>query len=352
MPPTLNNNENSVEDYAGDLRQLQTPLEDERKEPLAEQEPEKQEKKSTTRELLRLARESAAMKLAALTQRKEEVFISDEANPKQLVAQKKVLLGSESPAYRLNPPNKQKLVRKVDEKAILRSAQIDLAISSDCADCGMKMTLLKPFTCARCEKSYCPSHAPPAFNGLTLELKFADGSWRRVCQDCHTQVNQKNKPANPKSRSLFSYFSQVRAEFADFREIEASRLQRRLEKLADFSGKNGQSFSQFEKKIVPWQADESSSVCSACQGAFGVLQNRRHHCRLCGRLMCLDCLWPEDIPLRLSDGAIQAIKSCKTCHLLLFRPKQLPMSANQQRMLKLYQVIQHTMCWFLLAFAL
>lgn len=296
-------------------------------------------KKNSTRELLRLARESAAMKLATLRHRDEPPIMQAEAS--HLIEkreQKKVLLGSESPAYHSNPPTKQKLLRKLDEKDILRSAPIDLAISSDCAECGMKMTLFKPFTCARCEQSFCPSHAPPTFNGLTLELRFADGSWRRVCKACHTSVNQKNKPANPKSRSLFGYFSQVRDEFSDFREIEASRLQRRLEKLADFNGQNGQSFSQFEKKIVPWQADESSSSCSACKSAFGVLQNRRHHCRLCGRLMCLDCLWPEDIPLKLADGSIQAIKNCKTCHLLLFRPKRLAMSANQQSMLKVYKV--------------
>jgi len=34
-----------------------------------------------------------------------------------------------------------------------------------------------------------------------------------------------------------------------------------------------------------------------CRSQFGKIRNRRHHCRLCGKLICNNCI--EDIPLYL-----------------------------------------------------
>ncbi|KAL9187767.1 hypothetical protein ACHAXT_006145 [Thalassiosira profunda] len=38
-----------------------------------------------------------------------------------------------------------------------------------------------------------------------------------------------------------------------------------------------------------WDADSTSNHCSACQVPFDPLFQRRHHCRLCGRLFCHEC---------------------------------------------------------------
>ena len=38
----------------------------------------------------------------------------------------------------------------------------------------------------------------------------------------------------------------------------------------------------------PWTTDEHQSKCTSCRGDFHHL-NRRHHCRLCGRIFCHDC---------------------------------------------------------------
>ena len=37
-----------------------------------------------------------------------------------------------------------------------------------------------------------------------------------------------------------------------------------------------------------WIPDHESAVCMRCQSAFG-WRRRRHHCRLCGRVVCADC---------------------------------------------------------------
>ncbi|VDN99907.1 unnamed protein product [Rodentolepis nana] len=44
-----------------------------------------------------------------------------------------------------------------------------------------------------------------------------------------------------------------------------------------------------------WAADTSSSVCVSCGAKFTVLR-RRHHCRICGRLLCATCT-PHRAPL-------------------------------------------------------
>jgi hypothetical protein len=49
------------------------------------------------------------------------------------------------------------------------------------------------------------------------------------------QIANANIPTGANSKSLFQFYKLVRNEFEDFREIEAVRLQRRLEKLSDFS---------------------------------------------------------------------------------------------------------------------
>lgn len=48
------------------------------------------------------------------------------------------------------------------------------------------------------------------------------------------------------SKCLFGFYKEIRREYEDFREIEASRLQRRLEKLSDFPMESG--ISNFEGK--------------------------------------------------------------------------------------------------------
>ena len=53
-----------------------------------------------------------------------------------------------------------------------------------------------------------------------------------------------------------------------------------------YAGKN--LFSAIEKSIVPWKADSEVSTCFGCEKRFNIAR-RRHHCRLCGDVMCNKC---------------------------------------------------------------
>lgn len=303
--------------------------------------------RNKTKELLQLARQSASEKLAAILPN-TNTNTSGATTMAADIERKKVLRREESPAFANPVLNSQSILIDQPQKKfqiqIQKSVQLEPVKSSpllpnNCAQCGLKMSLLKPYHCMRCNRSFCPEHVPRSFSDLTFELYDSRRRcWQRVCEACHSSEVAKRRPVKPTSRSLFGYFSQVRAEFHDFREIEATRLQRRLEKLADFRPEQKLSFSAFERRIVPWQADESSRTCPSCSCQFTAL-SRKHHCRLCGRLTCHACLAAKTIPLRLRDGSLQEIKNCSTCHFLLFQPKTPALPPSLLQIQKLYQVL-------------
>ncbi|KAJ3818837.1 FYVE zinc finger-domain-containing protein [Lentinula raphanica] len=47
-----------------------------------------------------------------------------------------------------------------------------------------------------------------------------------------------------------------------------------------------ESVRSSEQRITPWQPDSAVSRCPHCDVSFHPLSNRKHHCRLCGRVVC------------------------------------------------------------------
>lgn len=41
-----------------------------------------------------------------------------------------------------------------------------------------------------------------------------------------------------------------------------------------------------EQRITPWEEDSAVSKCPLCLASFHPLTNRKHHCRLCGKIIC------------------------------------------------------------------
>ncbi|KAL1729263.1 FYVE zinc finger-domain-containing protein, partial [Schizophyllum commune] len=41
-----------------------------------------------------------------------------------------------------------------------------------------------------------------------------------------------------------------------------------------------------EQRIAPWEDDASVTKCPCCGASFHPLTNRKHHCRLCGKIIC------------------------------------------------------------------
>ncbi|XP_006819477.1 rabenosyn-5-like, partial [Saccoglossus kowalevskii] len=63
----------------------------------------------------------------------------------------------------------------------------------------------------------------------------------------------------------------------------------KLEKLLDSQSLDPTNKRKaFEKSIVPWAPDEDVKYCPTCGDKFS-LAKRKHHCRLCGSIMCGRC---------------------------------------------------------------
>lgn len=84
-------------------------------------------------------------------------------------------------------------------------------------------------------------------------------------------------------------------------------LEERFDRLLSLDSQRlgGQERRELEKSICPWLPDAVVDACCLCQTAFGLLGRRKHHCRLCGRILCADCLLTLsavcDYPIPLSD---------------------------------------------------
>lgn len=87
--------------------------------------------------------------------------------------------------------------------------------------------------------------------------------------------------------------------------MEVSRLEKRLTKLTQLlanppgndTSNNGFLWSvgllknqrrQLEQKVVAWEDDTGVTNCPFCKQTFSKLGVRKHHCRLCGRVVCGD----------------------------------------------------------------
>ena len=60
---------------------------------------------------------------------------------------------------------------------------------------------------------------------------------------------------------------------------------------------------------MSWQSDAEVSQCTLCASTFKWTR-RKHHCRLCGRIVCNACSRARRVPLQGSGKAERACDSC------------------------------------------
>ncbi|XP_010151541.1 PREDICTED: rabenosyn-5 [Eurypyga helias] len=113
-------------------------------------------------------------------------------------------------------------------------------------------------------------------------------------------------------RSHLSEFKKHRAARIDHYVVEVNKLIIRLEKLTSFDRANTESakLRAIEKSVVPWVSDQDVPFCPDCGSKFSI-RNRRHHCRLCGSIMCKKCTELVTLPLasKLTTASKEALAS-------------------------------------------
>ncbi|XP_060912856.1 rabenosyn-5 [Labrus mixtus] len=109
------------------------------------------------------------------------------------------------------------------------------------------------------------------------------------------------------TRSHLDDFKKHRAARIDHYVIEVNKLIIRLEKLTSFDRINSDAarIRAIEKSVVSWVNDSDVPFCPDCGNKFNI-RNRRHHCRLCGSIMCRRCM--EFVPLPLAQKLISGTR--------------------------------------------
>ncbi|KAH8554952.1 FYVE zinc finger-domain-containing protein [Umbelopsis sp. PMI_123] len=261
--------------------------------------------------------------------------------------------------------------------------------------------------CYHCGRIYCADHTRYEMK-LNTSAKHdpEHGIWCRVCHSCYTARDGylDNEGA---IRSRTALFLMRRMKTIDRVHLESNKLEKRLEKLAKIhsssetlgraekpsllktatlgtgtdrlsvqrtastssidsigsllspklsSGSGGNRLLSIklknrdaEQSVVAWDDDKSVLNCPHCNKPF-TITNRRHHCRLCGRIVCSNQTCSSMVPLFLdmsSDSVDQPpvgeTRACKDCKRMVFRRKiQKEEMTKPQPILQLYQQLSAT----------
>ncbi|XP_015600809.1 rabenosyn-5 [Cephus cinctus] len=101
------------------------------------------------------------------------------------------------------------------------------------------------------------------------------------------------------TRSHTKYFKEIRDARLERYSTETNKLLIRLDKLLRNLPVDPIDRKNHERTIVPWIDDKDVNLCPTCAKSFHIAR-RKHHCRLCGAIMCHDCT----MFLSLSDARI------------------------------------------------
>lgn len=205
--------------------------------------------------------------------------------------------------------------------------------------------------CRACGQLFCEDHTLYQMK-LSRAAKHEPvrGIWCRVCETCYKSREGYNDH-HGFERNHFDEFAKIRRKRVDREHMEVSRLEKRLTKLtqllaspppAEETPANGGWFGlsavgiqtaknqrkALEQSIITWEEDAKVSHCPFCQQEFSTYTFRRHHCRMCGRVVCGDpntgCSTEIGLNVnpkkseKASDQISVDVRMCKDCNHTLF----------------------------------
>ncbi|KIV83803.1 hypothetical protein PV11_05797 [Exophiala sideris] len=181
-------------------------------------------------------------------------------------------------------------------------------VCSDAA-CGKRLggTSTGIVNCRHCGKLFCDEHTMYQMKlSRSAQHEPIRGMWYRVCETCY-KSRDGYMDRHGLERDRMSAFESVRRSKLSQRDMEVSRLEKRLSRLTQLLANPPEEIVQpatnkrwsltwgqtdprkvLEQSIVAWQDDAEVSRCPYCQQDFSQYSFRRHHCRTCGKVVCGD----------------------------------------------------------------
>lgn len=235
--------------------------------------------------------------------------------------------------YGAAPPQEVVPVRRDPEEEVTRAHWQRPSYRDSCSDPVCPRQISGQITlggnntavnCRSCGKLFCEDHTMYQMR-LSRQAKHdpVRGIWCRVCETCY-KSREGYSDHHGVERDHFSEFANIRRKRVDREHMEISRLEQRLTKLTQLlanppppdesapssfwslSGAKNQR-KTLEQSIVTWEEDAKVSHCPFCQQEFSTYTFRRHHCRMCGRVVCGDpkTACSTEIGLNVAAGKYQ-----------------------------------------------
>ncbi|KAH8596153.1 hypothetical protein B0O99DRAFT_621154 [Bisporella sp. PMI_857] len=199
--------------------------------------------------------------------------------------------------------------------------------------------------CRKCGRLFCEDHTMYQMKlSRSAQHEPVRGFWCRTCETCFKSREGYNDH-NGHISDHSSDFLAIRRKKVDKAYLEISRLEKRLTKLTqllanppeDMQAANGTLLSLsgqrnqrkvLEQSVVTWEDDSKVGKCPFCHQEFGQWTFRRHHCRLCGRVVCSDPRTECSTEIGLNVAAQKAstpitldIRMCRDCKTTIFSKK-------------------------------
>lgn len=159
--------------------------------------------------------------------------------------------------------------------------------------------------CRKCGKLYCNRHTnykillKNSNNNYGIEYSSdKDGIWSRCCQACYYNKPDLKLGTQVLSINLMKDFKIQRQNCLNDKQLQRNKIQSRFIKLASILIQNYFDQKQSLWSVIKsnnsnsqsfhyWQDDKLVSNCSICFVKFSIII-RKHHCRLCGKIVCDD----------------------------------------------------------------
>lgn len=141
----------------------------------------------------------------------------------------------------------------------------------------------------------------------------AHSMWTRVCARCfHEKYYEQRASSLLFARDFTKDFFKQRDWALKSLSAKNDLFRKRRERLSSYDGQV--TLKVHERKIVCWEEDSLAPECRICTDPFSPL-NRKHHCRLCGRIICGE----PSCSMFVDLGSLRDVRICSDCHEIAIR---------------------------------
>lgn len=122
-------------------------------------------------------------------------------------------------------------------------------------------------------------------------------------------------PTDSSDRTDVVFFMSIAHEHSErqFRALQSVALEmaRRVDRLRNAADAYRMNLRLDALRSTRWVDDSARPQCAVCARRFHQLSRRRHHCRLCGEVICRDCSVHKDADL--PTIGLTVLRICKLC---------------------------------------